>query len=152
MDHLIVNVEAQHARRLWDEADAIDARAAEAREAGQIETALALSRDAEAHRDTARVAVARAQSLPDDTDPTQLEAQRYEAMTAAEVAERRKDAKRYALDDLRERRNAALAASDWTQMPDAPLTEKQRAAWAAYRQKLRDLPAGKSPELPAPPP
>ena len=104
MDHLIVNVEAQHARRLWDEADAIDARAAEAREAGQVETALALSRDAEAHRDTARVAVARALSLPDDVDPSQLEAQRYEAMTAAEVAERRKDAKQYALDDLRERR------------------------------------------------
>jgi hypothetical protein len=35
-------------------------------------------------------------------------------------------------------RNAALAASDWTMHTDAP-TDK--AAWATYRQALRDLPA-----------
>lgn len=37
-------------------------------------------------------------------------------------------------------RNALLAASDWTQMPDAPLSAPQRAAWATYRQALRDWP------------
>jgi hypothetical protein len=35
-------------------------------------------------------------------------------------------------------RNAQLAASDWTQLPDAPVN---KAAWAEYRQALRDLPA-----------
>jgi hypothetical protein len=35
-------------------------------------------------------------------------------------------------------RNAQLAASDWTMHTDAP-TDK--AAWANYRQALRDLPA-----------
>ena len=35
-------------------------------------------------------------------------------------------------------RNAQLAQSDWTMHTDAP-TDK--AAWAAYRQALRDLPA-----------
>lgn len=38
---------------------------------------------------------------------------------------------------LRRQRAAALAACDWTQAPDAPV---DRAAWAAYRQALRDLP------------
>jgi hypothetical protein len=35
-------------------------------------------------------------------------------------------------------RNAQLAATDFTQLPDAP-TDKE--AWAEYRQALRDLPA-----------
>ncbi|MCP4564073.1 MAG: hypothetical protein GY873_30065 [Bosea sp.] len=43
---------------------------------------------------------------------------------------------------LRAERNLRLVASDWTQMPDAPLSEAQRAAWVAYRQALRDLPGG----------
>lgn len=44
------------------------------------------------------------------------------------------------LAGLRERRNALLTACDWTQLPDAPLTDAQRAAWQTYRQALRDLP------------
>lgn len=39
---------------------------------------------------------------------------------------------------IRARRNALLAASDWTQIADAPVDAK---AWAEYRQALRDLPA-----------
>jgi hypothetical protein len=35
-------------------------------------------------------------------------------------------------------RNNQLAVSDWTQLPDAPV---DKAAWATYRQALRDLPA-----------
>ncbi len=35
-------------------------------------------------------------------------------------------------------RNAQLAASDWTQVADAPV---DKSAWATYRQALRDLPA-----------
>mgnify|MGYP001810394539 CR=1 FL=1 len=41
---------------------------------------------------------------------------------------------------LRADRNARLTACDWTQMPDAPLTSEQRAAWVVYRQALRDVP------------
>jgi hypothetical protein len=35
-------------------------------------------------------------------------------------------------------RNAELARTDWTQLTDAPV---DKAAWAIYRQALRDLPA-----------
>lgn len=41
------------------------------------------------------------------------------------------------LDAVRAERDGRLAASDWTQLPDAPV---DRAAWATYRQALRDLP------------
>lgn len=34
-------------------------------------------------------------------------------------------------------RNKLLAKSDWTQVSDAPV---DKAAWATYRQSLRDLP------------
>ena len=37
-------------------------------------------------------------------------------------------------------RNSKIAATDWTQMPDVPLTAEQKAAFAAYRQTLRDIP------------
>lgn len=33
-----------------------------------------------------------------------------------------------------------LLHSDYTQIPDAPLTEEQKAAFRIYRQELRDLP------------
>ena len=40
-------------------------------------------------------------------------------------------------DAMRAERNARLSASDWTQLPDAPV---DRDAWAAYRTALRSLP------------
>jgi len=40
-------------------------------------------------------------------------------------------------DRLRIRRDRELSESDWTQVADAPVN---RAAWAEYRQALRDLP------------
>lgn len=56
------------------------------------------------------------------------------------------------IDDLRIKRDQLLAESDWTQVADAP-TDK--AAWATYRQQLRDLPANTSdfsnPAWPEPP-
>ena len=48
-------------------------------------------------------------------------------------------------------RNAQLARTDWTQVADAPVNA---AAWATYRQALRDLPATinlADPVLPDPP-
>lgn len=41
------------------------------------------------------------------------------------------------MDELRSTRNLLLKSSDWTQVPDAPVDQ---AAWATYRQQLRDLP------------
>ena len=45
------------------------------------------------------------------------------------------------LDDLwaavRVQRNALLAASDWTQLPDVP--GATQSAWTSYRQALRDI-------------
>lgn len=41
---------------------------------------------------------------------------------------------------VRIERNERLAACDWTQMPDSPLSEGDVAAWRSYRQQLRDLP------------
>jgi hypothetical protein len=63
---------------------------------------------------------------------------------ATEIAE--------AWPELRRERNRRLSASDWTQAADAPV---DRAAWAAYRQALRDLPANtadpRDPQWPSPP-
>jgi len=39
-------------------------------------------------------------------------------------------------DDVRAERNSKLSSSDWTQIDDAPV---DKAAWAEYRQALRDL-------------
>ena len=39
---------------------------------------------------------------------------------------------------MRHQRDLLLAASDWTQVADAPV---DRDAWATYRQALRDFPA-----------
>ena len=55
------------------------------------------------------------------------------------------------LDQIRLWRDAELAATDWTQVSDAPV---DHAAWAVYRQELRDLPATidiNNPVLPDPP-
>lgn len=41
---------------------------------------------------------------------------------------------------IRAERDRRIAATDYTQMPDAPLTAEQRQAFAAYRQALRDIP------------
>ena len=37
-------------------------------------------------------------------------------------------------------RDILLKESDWTQLPDSPLSAEKKAEWAAYRQALRDLP------------
>jgi len=42
------------------------------------------------------------------------------------------------LERVRNWRNVELIKSDWTQVEDSPV---DKAAWATYRQALRDLPA-----------
>jgi len=66
------------------------------------------------------------------------------------------EAEAQAMAALRGERDRALRESDWTQLPDAPLTGQEKAEWVQYRQSLRDLPsvAGENPagvELPTPP-
>jgi hypothetical protein len=46
------------------------------------------------------------------------------------------DTRRATLEAL-VKRKLLLSGSDWTQLPDVPLTTK--TAWAAYRQALRDI-------------
>jgi len=45
---------------------------------------------------------------------------------------------------LRQKRDNVLVLCDWTQIPDAPLTDSKKAEWRTYRQALRDLPASNS--------
>ena len=56
---------------------------------------------------------------------------------------------------LKDRRNALLLASDWTQMPDHPMDPAKKEQWAIYRQALRDLPSNtpdpSNPTWPVPP-
>jgi len=37
-------------------------------------------------------------------------------------------------------RDDLLAESDWTQMPDSPLSNDKKVEWATYRTLLRNLP------------
>ena len=48
------------------------------------------------------------------------------------------------LDEFREWRNSLLNETDWTVLPDSPLSAEKQAEWKTYRQKLRDLPANTS--------
>ncbi len=56
------------------------------------------------------------------------------------------------IDIMRSIRDGLLAASDWTQLPDAPV---DKTAWATYRQNLRDFPStwtpGPTADFPDPP-
>jgi len=45
------------------------------------------------------------------------------------------------MDANRGLRDLLLRESDWTQMPDSPLTSPQKTAWSTYRQALRDITA-----------
>ncbi len=107
--HLIVNVEEQQAKRLLD--------------AGFPQLA--------------RQAVTAAATLPSSMPLEELALARRIPVTKEEAAARKAAAEDVAFARIVAERDALLAASDWTQLPDSPVDQK---AWAAYRQKLRDLP------------
>jgi len=48
-------------------------------------------------------------------------------------------------------RNSLLAKTDWTQVPDSPLSADDKSSYATYRQQLRDMTDFGSPVWPAPP-
>jgi hypothetical protein len=54
------------------------------------------------------------------------------AASEREIAERLEHKK----VEVRQQRNGFLSDCDWTQLPDAPV---DHAAWATYRQELRDV-------------
>ena len=73
-------------------------------------------------------------------------------MTVDEIAAFQDASLTEAWDRLRIERNDLLSASDWTVLSDTPTST---AAWKAYRQQLRDLPANTTdpfnPVWPTPP-
>lgn len=71
--------------------------------------------------------------LPENIDGMWFERWALVALTEEETANQ--------WSVIRAERNARLAACDWTQLGDAPLTDAEKASWAAYRQELRDLPS-----------
>ena len=46
---------------------------------------------------------------------------------------------------VRRIRNSRLTATDWTQLPDSPLTAEKKAEWSVYRQALRDITTQENP-------
>jgi hypothetical protein len=60
-----------------------------------------------------------------------------EAEWDAEAEEWAAGANERAAAEIRTERDAKLTESDWTQVVDAPVDQ---AAWATYRQALRDIP------------
>lgn len=48
-------------------------------------------------------------------------------------------------ESIRSQRNILLAESDWTQLPDSPLSNESRIDWQQYRQDLRDITLNPSP-------
>jgi endonuclease/exonuclease/phosphatase family metal-dependent hydrolase len=70
-------------------------------------------------------------------------------LTPEEIAQRQQDEIAWnngafdrAMADLRQRRNALLSASDWTQLPDTTLTTAEKTSWMNYRTELRNITNG----------
>jgi hypothetical protein len=73
--------------------------------------------------------------VPDGLNPFRLS---WDGETLSEAPTGALEAERAVSN--REYRNQLLSSTDWTQLPDAPLSDEQKAAYGAYRQALRDLP------------
>lgn len=48
----------------------------------------------------------------------------------------------FSVETLRAQRKDLLKDSDWTVMPDSPLSDSKKAEWTTYRQALRDITNG----------
>lgn len=68
----------------------------------------------------------------DDQGVTHTAAEQYEAYCFGIDAQQS--------NDMRGVRNQRLAESDWTQLADTPFDAATKAAWAAYREELRQVP------------
>jgi hypothetical protein len=70
-------------------------------------------------------------------------------LTAEEIAQRQAEEANWtagafdrAMNDLRQKRNALLSATDYTVLQDSTFTDAQVAEWVVYRQALRDITNG----------
>lgn len=64
-----------------------------------------------------------------------------EELTPEEVAINQEKKRQFDWIPFREKRDALLRESDWTQISDYSLvSSEEKALWAQYRQELRDLP------------
>jgi hypothetical protein len=83
-------------------------------------------------------AVSNEQVLEEQTPVFDTEAQRWSQVWSVRDMTEEEIAARNAAQEasIRASRNDMLAACDWTQLPDAPVDQ---AAWATYRQALRDV-------------
>lgn len=72
---------------------------------------------------------------PNDVEPIGAEVFNAAKGSAAPYVEPPIDLEQLAAE-ARSQRNSLLAQSDWTQVADAPVDQ---AAWATYRQSLRDI-------------
>jgi hypothetical protein len=70
-------------------------------------------------------------------------------LIAEEIAQRQADEANWsagafdrAMNDLRQKRNALLSATDYTVLQDSTFTDAQVAEWVVYRQALRDITNG----------
>ena len=48
----------------------------------------------------------------------------------------------FSAETLRGQRASLLNDSDWTVMPDSPLSDSKKTEWTTYRQQLRDITDG----------
>lgn len=65
----------------------------------------------------------------------------YQTWLIEEMTEEEKiEATNVKATQVRQERDYRLMRTDWTQMPDAPISEDERAVWLIYRQSLRDIP------------
>lgn len=87
------------------------------------------------------------ESMPDDytqnfemADPAKING-KWKIVWIGTPATEEQIQKRIALkwQDIRQRRNELLTASDWTQLSDNQLTDEEKQSWAVYRQALRDI-------------
>ena len=51
------------------------------------------------------------------------------------------------MKQLRGHRNMLLTNSDWTVMPDSPLSDSKQTEWKTYRQSLRDITKTANPKM-----
>lgn len=75
-----------------------------------------------------------------------LDAGQYREMTPQELAAYEEaqlaieqDRTRIQLEAIRIQRNGLLAQTDWTTLPDSPLSAEKKAEYQVYRQALRDM-------------
>ena len=91
-----------------------------------------------------------ARVLPDpswNVDPlagTATEVWTVEPLTAEEIAA----LTAAATAAVREKRNALLRSTDFTQLPDSPISAGDKAKWVAYRKALRDMTKALDPHNP----